>query len=277
MNSLKIWLLGALVSHSRGRILREVADAETADTLPEAFGLAIAFGHDFQDADEPRQKEWVTWCEAAGRTLLLIPPYRIHATALPTAWRVYRPDGLSIANGPALVRKLASEMRHEFDTRMQVPSELGGLSVTGGINTGLYRKHPHAGLFAITALPLWSLTVLDHKNDLIEWLTSLHALAGEPIAVDLSSQEFDEFIPNRDHFALLLHLQSNTFSSREEALHQLADSPVLALPSELAEAGMMELEQAGLSSDGELTAAGRDVLMNSPYGVYAEAMEANRQ
>ncbi|MDH3639578.1 MAG: hypothetical protein OES09_14120 [Gammaproteobacteria bacterium] len=277
MNPLNIWLLGDLASHSRGKIIREAVYAEAIETLPDAFGLVLAFGNEFQDADESLRQNWVAWCEAAGRTLLLIPPYRIVETALPIVWRVYRPDGLSILKSPALVRTLVGEIKHEFDTGMQVPDELGGLSTTGGINTGFYRKHPHSGLFAITGLPLWSLSVLDHKNHLIEWLTALHALAGESIPADAAFQEVDEFVANRNHFALILHLQSGAFSSREEALYQLADSPVLALPGDMAEICMTEIEQAGWASHGDLTETGRQALMNSPYAVYAEAMEANRE
>jgi hypothetical protein len=276
MTQLSVWLLGTLAAHARGKVLMEATAASAAHVLPPDHGLCIAFGSDFQDHDEEIQREWAKWVEPAGRTMLLIPPFKMAESAIPVKWRIYRPEKIE-TDAVRLAKLLAPEVRYEVAGALQVATDIGGEWKNGGINTAYYRKHPHSGLFAITCLPLWSLTVLDNREALVEWLRSLHRLAGDPAVSEEPNGPSGVFHPSKDHFAMLLHLCANAFRTSDEALTSLADSPVLALPDAAASQCLEQLEAAGLAECGRLTENGREMLSNSPYAAYAEAMEASRQ
>jgi hypothetical protein len=270
-----VWLLGALAGHARGKVLIEAIDASAAHVLPPEYGLCMAFGSEFQEHDEESRREWVRWAEPAGRTLLLMPPFKMVETTIPVPWRIYRPQRVE-AEADRLAKLLTSEVRYELTGTLQVATDLGGQWKGGGINTGYYRKHPHAGLFAMTCLPLWSLMVLDHRELLQNWLRALHGLAGEPAPQHSASVQSQVFRPSKAHFAMLLHLCERVFGSADEAVAALADSPVLTMPAVAAQQCLQQLEEAELAVDGKLTEAGRAMLLDSPYAAYAEAMEATR-
>jgi hypothetical protein len=275
MTQSPVWLLGTLAIHARGKVLIEALDASAAHVLPPEYGLCMAFGSEFQEHDEESQREWVRWAEPAGRTLLLIPPFKMIETTIPVPWRIYRPQKVE-ADADRLAKLLASEVRYELTGTVQVATDVGGQWKGGGINTGYYRKHPHAGLFAMTCLPLWSLMVLDHRPPLQNWLRTLHSLAGEPALQRAADEQSHTFRPSKDHFAMLLHLCERVFDSTDEAVAALADSPVLTMPEAAAQQCLQQLEEAELAVNGTLTEAGRAMLFESPYAAYAEAVEASR-
>ena len=124
----------------------------------------------------------------------------------------------------------------------------------------------------MTCLPLWSLMVLDHREAIRNWLNVIGSLSGEPAPLAEAEQESKEFQPSRDHFALLLHLCDREFESHDEALARLADSPVLSIPETAARLHLEELESAGLALNGKLTEMGQEMLLASPYAVYAAAI-----
>jgi hypothetical protein len=270
-----VWLLGTLATHARGKVLIEALDASAAHVLPPEYGLCMAFGSEFQEHDEESQREWARWAEPAGRTLLLIPPFKMVETTIPVPWRIYRPQKVE-AEADRLAKLLASEVRYELTGTVQVATDIGGQWKGGGINTGYYRKHPHAGLFAITCLPLWSLMVFDHCELLQNWLRALHSLAGEVALQRTADEQSHTFRPSKAHFAMLLHLCERVFGSADEAVAALADSPVLTMPVAAALQCLQQLEEAELAVDGKLTEAGRAMLFDSSYAAYAEALEASR-
>ena len=272
-----IWRVGSLATHVRGKVLAEASGARPVDPLPDDFGLGLMFGTEFQDADAAGKQQLCRWSEPAGRVLLLIPPFRVGAEALPADWRIYRPSRTDPTGADKLAKLLGPEVRFEVTGSVQVATEVNGQWNSGGIHTGYYRKHPHAGLFAVTCLPLWSLTVLDHRATLRDWLSTLLGVAGEPAPAKDTDEPGCDFRPNKNHYAVMLHLCQRDFGSRQEALATLADSPVLALPNETADQCLRELAAAGLITEVKLTEAGRDLLFNSPYATYAEAMEAARR
>ena len=270
-----VWLMGTLATHARGKVLMEAIDASAAHVLPPEYGLCIAFGSEFQEHDDESQREWVRWAEPAGRTLLLLPPFKMVETTIPVPWRMYRPQNVE-AETDRLAKLLASEVRYELTGTVQIATDIGGQWKGGGINTGYYRKHPHAGLFAMTCLPLWSLMVLDHRAVLHTWLQALHGLAGEPAPQHGTDEQSPALRLSKDHFAMLLHLCERVFGSADEAVAALADSPVLTMPAVAARQCLQQLEAAALTVDGTLTEPGRAILFDSPYAAYAEALEAHR-
>ena len=272
MTQHSIWLLGSLAKHARGKVLSEAVGAVGIESLPNEFGLCMAFGSDFQTADVPTQHAWVNWTVLSGRTLLLIPPFNVTECKLPVSWRAFRPQKPDPVGTDTLGKLVASEVRFEIAGTLQTAVEVVGGWKGACVHTAYYRKHPHSGLFAITCLPLWSLTVLDHRRTIQDWLQTLSGLAGESAPVIAVEELTTEFRPNRDHFAMMLHLCERDFVSSDEALERLADSPVFAIPEESARRCLGSLEEAGLVNSGKLTEKGREMLLDSQYAVYATAI-----
>lgn len=277
MTSRPIWLVGTLANHARGKVLAEATGATPTDALPEEHGLCLAFGTDFQDQTTVKQNDWAKWAEPAGRTLLLIPPFRLAESVVPVSWRVYRPQKVDSTGAESLAKLLATEVRFELTGTLQVAVDVGGQWIGGGFHTAYFRRHPHSGVFAMTCLPLWSLTILDHREVAQNWMERIAGIAGEPTPQTEADREAPQFQPSREHFALMLHLCEREFGGRDEALARLADSPVLAIPEDAARLHLQELEAAGLATEGKLTDTGEAALVASPYGVYATALRRNRQ
>lgn len=271
----QVWLYGQLANHSRGKVLRTALAAEPVNSLPDDFGLCLAFGSEFQELEQEEQQAWVKWAVPSGRTFLIVPPLRPVECNEPVPWRTYRPESIETGDARGLPKLLASEVRYEVAGSMQVVTHLSGSWKGGGINTAYYKKHPHSGVFAVTTLPVWSLSVLDHRKQLVEWIGGLHQLSGEPADAPLEPVDDAPFQPANDHFALMLHLCERQHVGRDDALLTLGESPVLVIPHDVADGLLAELENAGFSSDGQLTDHGRRILLESPYSVYAEAMETN--
>jgi hypothetical protein len=276
MTDRSIWLLGSLASHARGKVLSEAIGAIGVEFLPNGSGLCLAFGTDFQAADAPTQQTWLNWTAVSGRALLLIPPFNVTECKLPVSWRAFRPQKPEPIATDSLGKLVAAEVKFEIAGMLQTAVEVVGEWKGGGMHTGYYRKHPHSGLFAMTCLPLWSLTVLDHRRIIQEWLKTLDALAGDSAPTIAVEEVTTEFRPNRDHFAMMLHLCERDFASNDEALDRLAESLVFAIPDESARQCLSALEEAGFVNSGKLTDEGRETLLDSPYAVYATAIERTR-
>ena len=134
---------------------------------------------------------------------------------------------------------------------------------------GLFRKHPDSGIFAVTAVPVWSLALADYVPALTEWLAAWLTLAGHPAdaARPASPRAFE---PTQSHYSVLLYLASGKFSSRAAALESLAWNDTFELSREDVPSLLDDLEAAGLIAAGALSETGRRTLLESPYRRYAE-------
>jgi hypothetical protein len=173
-----VLLHGALAAHRRGNILREALSAEATTTLPEDGAVVMAFAEAFQGADDGEQARLVEWTRAAGHVLLLVPPFAAGTCGRPVSWRAERMEG-GARGGEGLAKMLASEVTHRLEGKLQSPPLLGATWSDLSVCVGTHRLHPAAGLFAITCLPLWSLSVLDAPEETQNWMASLVAMAGE--------------------------------------------------------------------------------------------------
>lgn len=252
-------LLGELAHHARGRTLAAATGAVPGE-LP-AHGVALALGKDAQQRLEELGR-WASWAKEPGRVLVLMPPFQRGTCELPTPWEARRADPL--AGGEAeLGRVLARERQHELRGEL-VPME----RVAGQVVTAAWRRHPTAGLVVITALPLWSLLVLDHRAALCAWLADLLAQAGAPrSAADAAITE--AFQPGPDDWSVSLHLCTGPFTDGQAALAALAASPLFRVDAGAAVAALARLHRAGWAAGGALTDAGRAALAASPYALHA--------
>jgi hypothetical protein len=133
---------------------------------------------------------------------------------------------------------------------------------------GTYRLHPVAGLFAVTCLPLWSLTVLDAPEETQRWLASLVALAGEAKPVAEPAQT--PLSP--DHYGLLVFLLSRRFEDDEQAVGALRASSIFRIAPERARALLNELRARGLVNGAVPTTEATELVMQSPYAPYVSAV-----
>lgn len=274
---IETWLLGKLGGHSRGQTLMDVVNATRTDDLPKGHGVCFLFANEFQERDDAFRTRCVSWCSQPGRTVVLVPPMKLEDCKLPLPWRPLPAGAIDASKSKGLAKLLAPELKYEVTTDMQPAKLLDGEWNRGGINTAYFKKHPNSGVFAVTCLPVWSLSVLDHGSSLADWVQTLHSLAGDPIALEEASEGEVVFTPSSDHFAVLLHLTSDRWKSRESALRALEQSLVLSLPADRASECLTELEENDLASDGKLTSRGKEALAASPYSAYAGSLEKSNE
>ena len=272
----KSWLLGKLADHARGQTLTDLLGCAKVEAVPNGDGVCFLFATDFQGGNDTFRKRCLDWCLRPGRTLLLVPPMKLDDCKQPQPWRPLAAGSIDASKSKGLAKLLAPELKYEMTTEMLPTKAVDGEWNRGGINTAHYKKHPNSGLFAVTCLPVWSLSVLDHGKHLVNWLNELHALAGNAIEEEEAVAEETRFTPNHEHYALMLHLTSGRWKNRDSALRALRSSLVLTLPPERADECLKDLEDNGIAAEGALTGRGKEILLSSPYAVYAGALEKNQ-
>lgn len=270
--SFPIWLAGSLAVHARGRRLADLVGSLKLEGCEPKTGLCMFFGNEFQRLKKDDQTAWLHWSQEPGRVFLLVPPF--HATTLTELldWEVLSLGSVQDSLSSNLARRLAAEVRLQIKGTFQVPSRPTGAWDNGTVNTCFYRKHPHAGLFAVTCLPVWSLGLLDSKSELLDWFSQLYELAGKPVVADEEKEE-RLFLASPEHFTLMLHLSSAEFNSEDRALNDLLRSPYFRMGLDAATRCIQELTAQGLVRSGRLTPAGRLLLARSPYAPFAEELE----
>jgi hypothetical protein len=266
------YLIGKLADSPRGKRLLKSLSATISPEPPAGPGVCLGSGQDYQTRTPAEQRQWLKWSARPGCALLLVPPFQTAVRHEPNGWEM-----VSLAKLPALDATAPTVLRLTLPelnvcvarglTRT-LNAALDGPSTTQ--LGGLFRKHPDSGIFAVTAVPVWSLALADHVVALTEWLTDWLALAGRaptsehPVAPPT-------FEPTQSHYSVLLYLASGKFSSRAAALDTLAWNDTFELGGEDVPWLLDELEAAGLISGGALSEVGRRTLLESPYSHYAEA------
>ena len=265
-----VWISDAFSQGARGRRLASLLDASPTASPPTSDGLVFLSGEEIQNADKTSRAPWLRWCDTPGRTILLIPPFKADVVTEPGGWRARLTNkaGALLGTPPKLVSLVLGEIRHRLEGQLQGVPELG--ETIDGSLTQFHRAHPHSGVFAVTALPLWSLALLDHAALVREWLGALHKMSGEARTPAHTSTAFT---PRPEHYTILLHLLSQSFPGRREALDAIAWSPIFDVSPEKAARALEELEAQALALDGCLTERGRLLLFASPYALYARELQ----
>lgn len=261
-----VYLGGVLASHARGQTLGATFGAQACESLPVA-GALFVLGKEFQTGENATV--WVAWAATSGRVLVVIPPFDRTPCNVPTQWEARRIEPLA-GSETTLGTLLASERRHEIRGRLLPLEKNAGQIVTAG-----WRKHPAAGLVVITALPIWSLTALDHKPACDAWLTNLIQQAGKSSPLSEDQDENKEQLlraPTAHEWTLLLHLCTGPFMDADTALKALSRSSIHSLPPVHATPALATLTKLGLAEAGGLTAGGERLLLEGPYAAYARAL-----
>ena len=264
----RAYLGGGLADHARGRTLEATFRAvAAAPTLPAA-GALFVLGKEFQAGGEDTVA-WLEWARVPGRVLIVVPPFDRRPCETPAEWEARTTEPL--AGGKTVLGKiLARELRHEIRGQL-LPLERGA----GQVITAGWRKHPASGLVVITALPVWSLSALDHGAACTAWLADLIRQSGkapDTVLGGLDSPTKTQRAPSQDEWTLLLHLCTGPFPTEQTALDALAQSAIHRLPRESAVAAMKGLSELQLAESGALTDLGERTLLGGPYAAYAEAL-----
>ena len=267
--NIPIWLIGTLANHRRSRILQDILAAKIPDKDLPNSGICLLFGKEFQEAEAAEQINWYEWSQQPSRMLLLLPPYKTGECFTPCEWSVYRSKN-DLQQSLLLPKLLAPEVRYELRGQLQIAKQIGGQWDNLGINTAYYRQHPHSGLFAITCLPLWSITLLDFQSELNDWLVEFYSLVGQAAYSEGISSPSFEVKP--EDYTVLLHLLSQNFTDQTVALVALENSPIFSLDLQIAQSCLTELESQELIAGAKITSKGINIIRQSPYSAYAEAL-----
>ena len=264
MISSHVIAVGDLARHPRGRNL-EVSFKAALGNVPPQAGVAIVFGRDFQTSPE-KAADLVKWAIEPGRLLLVVPPFSVGDNAVPVPWEVRRLT--TIAGGETqLSELLASERMYEFRGALTPLERVGGAIITAG-----WRKHPVSGMVVWTALPLWSLTALDHPGDCAVWLEKIFSQCGKPSEVEGIAHSLEDQALTDPEWTMLLHFCIGPYSSKEVALSTLIESRLFRMSAERAQETCGRLEQRGLVEGGALTTEGISLVENSQYAAYAKEL-----
>lgn len=266
------YLLGKLAEGARGKRLLHPLSAIATAKPPVDPGLCIGMGQDYQTRTPAEQREWIKWAARPGCALLLVPPFHTAARHEPNGWEmtILEQTPAFDASAHAVFRLTQPELNvcvARGLTKTLNPI-LDGPSIPQ--LSGLFRKHPDSGIFAVTAVPLWSLHLADNIPALNEWLTAWCSLAGRAPAAE-QTPSTPSFEPTQSHFSVLLYLASGTFSNRAAALEALAWNDTFELSDEDVPSLLDDLEAAGMVAEGALLESGQRALLESPYRHYAEA------
>ena len=153
--------------------------------------------------------------------------------------------------------------------------QLGHQWIDHSINTRYFKAHSGTGVFAVTCLPLWSISLLDEAPACLFWLKGLTQHAGKP------SKKEDErtiaqhtFTPSPQHYSVLVCVYAWETGNVDTLRHYIIDQamPIMNADSIDLAQGIKDLSKAGFLDDGGLTALGTENLIASPYWGYAEQM-----
>lgn len=267
-----IFLHGSLANHRRGQVLKEAISAQAIKSLPDSSSIILEFGEAFQVAEQDECAQLIEWTRAPGHVLLLLPPFTKESCHSPVTWQATRvskaPHG-----GEGLSQMLAPEVGYQLSGKLQVPVIPGATWSDLSVGLGVYRLHPAAGLFAVTCLPLWSLTVLDSPLELEHWLGRLVLLAGE----SKPAQAPEPTPLLADHYGFLVFLLSWPLGDEEQAIEGLRSSPVFQISPKRGLSLLKDLQVRGLVDGAKPTTEAEELVMQSPYAHYVSALrEVNR-
>ena len=235
--------------------------------LPDDRAILLAFGDGFQTMDLAEQSRLIEWTRTSGHLLLLVPPFAPAPCERPVPWCAERLD-LRPRGGEGLAKVVAGEVAHRLTGSLQTPPICGATWSDLSVCTGIYRPHPASGLFAVTCLPIWSLTVLDAAREVEAWLASLAEFAGKTRA-----SQAPELTPlEPDHYGFLVFLLSRPFESEEHALAGLRASSIFAFSAERGLSLLKDLRERGLVVGATPTPGAQELVMQSPYAPYVSAI-----
>lgn len=264
----------SLTNHRRGRFFSSLIAAEPlAEALPN-HGCVLMLGKDFQQLDVASKQVWRDWALLSGHSLLLLPPYSAGVIDADLDWQVRFSETISSLNG-SLTQLLEPEVTQEIVGRQGNSDRImGHYWSTSAFNTRYVKHHAASGVFAATCLPLWSISLLDEAESLLEWLAFFERLAGTSNAIETASDDLHIQLENIDYSIMAcIYAWPVTSASELMAYQSRQPFPIFHfLPAEM-DAGFSRLLSGGFIDGNGLTSGGDEALKDSAYWLYAEQLK----
>nr|WP_320125888.1 hypothetical protein [uncultured Shewanella sp.] len=270
---MSFYLSSALASNRKGRFLQTVAGAQPLEAewlnSPPTSGLLLVQAEEL--TSNYTLQGLYQWAMQAGCAALIINPQTEQLDELahlPSALDWTFAPAAFIAQEPGLAALLASE------TNLSIIGFAGNADrnqhmVGDGVHTRYVRKHSNSGLFAVTTLPLWSLSLLDHSDALVDWLNWFVAHAGLAAPIAEEKAELVDYSPDKYDLVVLLLLHAG----KGKSLTVLTESHVVRLMFDVHSLDITKrskvLLQYGFINEAGLTESGKNSLQASQYWTYS--------
>ncbi|MBE0378119.1 hypothetical protein [Pseudoalteromonas prydzensis] len=270
---MSIYLSAALASNRKGRFLQTVAGATPLESdwlnSPPACGLLLVQAEELTD-HEACQSLYL-WAMQAGCAALVINPQKAQLATLAELpivldWSL-APATLS-AQEPELTALLASETDQMITGFAGSADRLQHMA-GDAVHTRYIRKHSNSGLFAVTTLPLWSLSLLDHAEVLVSWLNWFLDHAGLAVPIAEKKTALAEYSPDKYDLVVLLLL----YAAKGQSLTTICENEAVKLMFDVQSLDITKrsevLVQHGYINEMGLTESGKNSLQTSQYWAYA--------
>jgi len=269
-----LYLTPELQANRRGRFLASLLaiSPSSEQTFPKA-GFVLMTGEQLQASPE-LQAECIAWSRQPGCTLLLLPPYK-EGSIFPLLDWVIELRSQPPVNAPQL--SLGSILAEQLSYRLQ---GIDGDCITDTSmddpsgHTRYWKVHSNSGLIAVTTLPLWSISLLDHADKVLAFLGELDKYTGKPSASIAREEPQTEPLHPEDMTVLVCcyGFDLTTADSLSERLRGYA-VPLLNLASFDLPESIHRLRREGLIDDRSLTETGLAFLRASRYWPFAENLK----
>ena len=271
---MNIVLDNTLADHRRGRFFATHLDAVPVGDQPPQAGLVLMTGNQYQSLDAESKASWLGWVSRSGRTLLLVPPFEPGRLCTNLDWEmVFRneapgPSGLTVPD--RLREEVSFEIRGQAG---EAEKAEGHRWPDGSVNTRYAKQHSGAGVFAVTCLPLWSISLLDNGAALKSWLRALHEHAGKTAADDNAGvlNAAKKVALTRIDYGVLVALYAWRTADPDELIRANENLPVplFRIDEDTLFKGVSTLREKGFLTDSGLTERGVAALQSSPFWRYA--------
>ncbi len=276
---MKIFLESALSKHRHGRFFSSQLNAVATEILPEC-GLVMVHGKIFKSFDEAKQAEWWAWSSQPGCSILLLPPFDTGKVCQPLDWTIALGTSVFESEESSIASIVADEVTaHIIGKDGEFERSSGHQWSDFSINTRYFKKHSASGIFAVSCLPLWSISLMDDVDACLLWLQSLQDISGSPGENVVGTVGDSEVELSPTDYTVLVCSFAFDVSSASQIMEKLKQLPVTIVVLEADEIteSVLRLSKAGLLSDDGLSEAGEFRLQRSPYWVYAESLQEEVQ
>lgn len=271
---MNLYLTPELRAHRRGRFLASLLAIRSSSeqALPKS-GFVFMTGEQLQASPE-LQAECISWARQPGCSLLLLPPYKAGSIFRSLDW-VIELTSSPLANAPqdSLETILAGELSHMLQG-LDGACSSGALLGDHACHTRYWKAHSNSGLIAVTALPLWSISLLDHADKVLAFLAELDKYTGKPSASIPKDEPQKNTLHPQDVTVMVCcyGFDLATADGLSDRLHRYV-VPLLNLASFDLPESINRLRRGGLLDDNGLTETGLAFLQASKYWSFAENLK----
>lgn len=272
---MKFFLSSDLYGHRRGRFLASILNVEegSEDSLPES-GFILVCGEAFQQAVD-KQETYLSWARQPGCCLLLLPPFKVGPLIDGLDWSVsFSSTPQILSDATSLADVVAQEVMYQLNgSDGSSESCAGHYWKDHSPHTRYWKAHTNSGLVAATVLPLWSISLIDHADQVLSFLIWLSRQTGKVSSV-MTVDEVKPALMPEDNTVLVCCYGMNVFSvaALSETLNKNAVS-LLDLSKFDLPASFDRLRSLGYLENHVLTNEGLAYLQSSPYRAFAEHLK----